>query len=331
MQLLTISDFDRENISNNYATLCSPYDDYQKSLRQLYRVFSQLSENVLEDLFSFREDPTSPGALLLDNLPIDEVLPPTPVDGRARTGKTTFHSEFSLLGIAQLIGSPIGYRSEKGGEPIHHVIPVSGGEYTQSNEGSRSFLTYHNDSMYDHSMVFNSHNPDFILLLCVRTDPAGEAQTYYADARMVWDALDPALRTILREPRFKMAAPSNFTRYLSGNPVGERVWSHPVPIFSGPERFPEIYLAANGIEAIDPVAAQALDHLQKVCNTVGSQHSINLVPGQALAINNRKGVHARSPFVASYDGRDRWLMRANIRTNLWTIRDRATESAYVFH
>jgi L-asparagine oxygenase len=330
MQIVTLPDAQSRSLASSYALIVSPYQDYAKSLRQLYRLFSTIPDDIQTGIFAFTNDPASSGALLVDNLPIDLDLPPTPLDGRTPQAKGTFYSECSLLGLAQSIGLPVGYKSEKDGNPIHHVVPVPGGEDTQSNEGSRVFLAFHNDSMFDDSMIFNSHNPDFLLLLCVRADPDGEAKTYYADARRLWAELDQETRQVLRDTRFRMAAPSNYTRFLSGKASGKKVWSPPVPIFSGPVQYPEICLAANGVMAIDPGAVQALGRLLAACQVVGEDNSIALRPGQALIVNNRKGVHARSHFRASYDGHDRWLMRANIRTNLWSIRDRVTDIPYVF-
>ncbi len=267
--------------------------------------------------------------MLIDGLPIDESLPATPV--RGQPGSTLADtSEKSLLGLAQLIGVPVGYMSEKSGQIVHHVVPMPGGEYTQSNRSSKIFLNFHNDSMFDESMVFNSHNPDFLLLLCLRADKAGTARTLYADARDVTTLLDAQAHAILRQPRFRMAAPSNYTLLIRGAADGEKVWSAPVPVLSGPHTHPEIFIAANGVQPLDAEAERALKKLLDACQRIGESNGIGLKPGQALLINNRKGVHARSAFSASYDGSDRWLLRANIRNNLWDIRDRATENSLVF-
>jgi L-asparagine oxygenase len=210
------------------------------------------------------------------------------------------------------------------------VVPMKGGEYTQSNRGSKVFLSYHNDSMYDDSLVFNSHNPDYLLLLCLRADKAGEARTLYVDARDICASLDAETTAILRQPRFRMAAPSNYTLLIRGSKNGEKVWSNPVPVLSGPQHLPEIYIAANGVEGLDATAQRALDRLLDACQQLGEKSATYLKPGQAMLINNRKGVHARTEFRANYDGQDRWLLRANIRTSLWNIRDRATEQSLVF-
>lgn len=313
-----------------YPEVPSPYADPYGALTGLYKAFGALPSDLLHQLLLFGRDPSGPGSLLLQGLPIDEALPDTPVAGQVPTDRPTLDAEKSLLGLAQLMGTPVGYLTEKDGRLVHHVVPMQGGEYTQSNRGSKVFLTYHNDSMYDASMVFNSHNPDYLLLLCLRADHDGLASTLYADAREVCAELPAQVRELLRQPRFRMAAPSNYTLLIRGAPDGEKVWSDPVPVLSGPLQLPEIYIAANGVQALDPQAEEALAALLQACERVGERHRVQLRPGDALLINNRKGVHARTSFQPRYDGRDRWLLRANIRTSLWNIRDRATEQALVF-
>jgi L-asparagine oxygenase len=313
-----------------YADVPSPYADPYGALTGLYKAFGALPSALLKEILLFGRDPAGPGCMLIDGLPIDERLPDTPVAGVVPRERETLDSEKSLLGLAQLMGTPVGYRTEKDGELVHHIVPMPGGEYTQSNRGSKVFLAYHNDSMYDASMVFNSHNPDYLLLLCLRADRGGEARTMYADAREVCAELGAPTRELLRQPRFRMAAPSNYTLLIRGARDGEKVWSDPVPVLTGPAELPEIYIAANGVQALDPFAEQALNEVMGACQRVGERHSVQLQPGQAMLINNRKGVHARTVFQAHYDGHDRWLLRANIRTSLWSIRDRATEQALVF-
>lgn len=330
MKTFHLPQTEREQLRAAYGEVPSPYADPYSALTGLYKAFGALPSELLHHVLLFGRDPSSPGSLLLRGLPIDESLPDTPVAGQVPTSRPTLDAEKSLLGLAQLMGTPVGYLTEKDGRLVHHVVPMPGGEYTQSNRGSKVFLTYHNDSMYDTSMVFNSHNPDYLLLLCLRADHGGEASTMYADAREVCADLSESTRELLRQPRFRMAAPSNYTLLIHGARDGEKVWSDPVPVVSGPLLLPEIYLAANGVQALDPQAEQALTELLQACERVGERHCVQLQPGDAMLINNRKGVHARTPFQPHYDGRDRWLLRANIRTSLWTIRDRATEQALVF-
>ncbi|MDW6065037.1 TauD/TfdA family dioxygenase [Streptomyces sp. FXJ1.4098] len=92
---------------------------------------------------------------------------------------------------------------------------------------------------------------------------------------------------------------------------------------------PEIASSANGVHAVSRDAEVALQRLQSTCREVA--HEVFLRPGQALLINNRKGLHARSEFEPCYDGRDRWLQRTYIRRNHWSIRDRIVAETRRLH
>ncbi|WP_063787025.1 TauD/TfdA family dioxygenase [Paraburkholderia caribensis] len=330
MNILSLPEETRVELMHGLATITVPHQDLHVASSYLYKAFSCLPNAALQQILQFGRSPSEPGVMLVEGLPLDAELPDTPTNREAQNGPVAAVAEKTLLGLAQLIGTPVGYLSEKEGNLVHHVVPMPGGEYTQSNRGSRVFLNYHNDSMYDQSGIFNSHNPDFLLLLCLRPDKQGEAKTMYADARQICATLTSEQNRILRQPRFKMAAPSNYTLLIQQADPSQKIWSRPVPIVTGPVRTPEIYLAANGVLPLDDEAEQTLQALHAVCHEVGDQHATHLQPGQALLINNRKGVHARTEFTANYDGKDRWLLRANIRTGLWHIRDRATEEALVF-
>lgn len=330
MQTHTLDEPTQRRLLELFEGVPSPYEDTEAALIGLMRAFGSLPDPLLAALFRFGRDPASPGALLVNGLPIDADLPPTPTSGEIPRQGRSMHAEKSLLGLAAHIGTPVGYRTEKDGQLVHHVVPMPGGEYTQSNRGSKVFLNFHNDSMYDASMVFNSHNPDFLLLLCLRSDPEQAAQTMYVDARAALASLPETTVACLREPRYRMAAPSNYTLLIRGAQGDEKVWSEPVAVIQGPAAYPEIYLAANGVMPMDEGAKRALADLRDACERIGASHAVRLQPGQAMLINNRKGVHARTAFPARYDGQDRWLLRANIRTSLWSIRDRATPQALVF-
>jgi L-asparagine oxygenase len=304
----------------------SPYERFEEAIVAAYRALAGLPASLEQEIAEFARSPDTPGALLVEGLPLDPELPATP-EGRAVGGRSSFVGEGCLLGLSRILGEPIGFLSEKSGDLIHNVTPVAAGAYTQSNQGSKVFLSYHNDSVYDPDGHYHRYNPDFLILLCMRADHDGRALTYYVDARDVSRVLAPQDRELLRRPLYRMAAPSTFTREQAG---GQRVWSRPYPVLSGPEDTPEISVAANGITAIGPEAQAALERLLAAFNDPRVHGVAALRPGSALLINNRKGLHARSVFEPLFDGRDRWLLRTYIRRNLWDMRHRTTDRSRVF-
>jgi alpha-ketoglutarate-dependent taurine dioxygenase len=57
--------------------------------------------------------------------------------------------------------------------------------------------------------------------------------------------------------------------------------------------------------------------LQILGETLSAHHSsVVLEPGDLLVIDNDIVVHGRSPFVARFDGTDRWLQRAFVVEDL---------------
>jgi L-asparagine oxygenase len=304
----------------------SPYERFEEAMVSAYRALAGLPASLEQEIAAFARCPDTPGVMLVDGLPVDPELPPTP-EGRAVIDRSSFVGEGCLLGLSRILGEPIGFLSEKSGDLIHNVTPVAAGAYTQSNQGSKVFLNYHNDSVYDSDGHYHRYNPDFLILLCLRADREGHALTYYADARDVSRALTPQDRELLRQPLYRMAAPSTYTRERAG---GQQVWSQPYAVLSGPEDTPEIAVAANGITAVTPEAQAALDRLLTALDDPRVHGVVALRPGNALLINNRKGLHARSVFEPTFDGRDRWLLRTYIRRNLWDMRHRTTDRSRVF-
>jgi L-asparagine oxygenase len=312
-----LTDEVRDLIGDSLRTFPNPVDDVDRSLTCLHVIFSQLPIALLQEILDFGRHSDTPGVMLVRNLPADPELPPTPVDGRPSTQKKTFVAESVLLGLSQLLGEPVGFTTEKDGQLVHDVVPVSAGATSQTNQSSQVFLNFHNDIVYDEIGRYDVPNPDFLVLHCLRQDRAKEAVTYYADARDVSRSLDHDTVETLRAPLFRLNAPGSYVREVAN---GTEVLSSPVPIISGPSGSPEIVVSANGVHGLTQEAARALRDLQETCQEVA--HQVKLEPGTALLINNRKGLHARSQFPAQHDGHDRWLQRTYLRRNLWSIRYR---------
>ncbi|MET7616061.1 TauD/TfdA family dioxygenase [Streptomyces sp. NPDC005408] len=317
---ITLSDGVRDALGAGLEALPHPDTDIDRSMTRYHQIFAGLPTEQLQQILDFGRHIDTPGVTLISNLPVDEALPPTPSDGGPSREKSSFVAEGVLLGLSGLLGEPLGVLTEKAGQLVHDVIPVAGGSKTQTNQGSEVFLNFHSDIMHDVIGRYDVANPDFLVLSCLRADHEGVAATHYADARDIASALDPAVLETLRSPLFRLNAPGSYTRNIAGD---AEVLSDPVPLISGSLDSPEIAISANGVRALTSGAQAALDQLQDICQSVA--HKVLLRPGQALLINNRKGVHARSSFSARYDGEDRWLQRTYVRRSLWNIRYRVTQ------
>ncbi|MFI5528782.1 TauD/TfdA family dioxygenase [Kitasatospora sp. NPDC051853] len=321
---LDLTDRDRDLLAEPLLALPDPSTDLDTSGAALLQAFAALPTQVLRSVLDFGRHPDTPGVMLITNLPTDPALPPTPTDGGPARDKTSHVAEGVLLGLSALLGEPIGFRTEKAGRAVHDVVPVSHGATTQTNQGSKVFLNYHNDIVYDASGRYDVSNPDFLVLHCLRQDPDGEAVTYYADARDILAALDEPTKDALRAPEFRLNAPGSYCRDVARR---EQVLSVPVPLVHGPCEAPEIAVSANGVHPLTPRAEAAFTRLQETCRDPRVSHAVHLAPGHALLVNNRKGLHARSVFTARHDGTDRWLQRSYVRRDTWSLRERSVPGA----
>ncbi|MET9913533.1 TauD/TfdA family dioxygenase [Streptomyces sp. NPDC006476] len=320
LDLIELPDGVRDSIGRALAAEPDPTRDIDRAMARYHQIFATLPTELLQRILDFGRHNDTAGVGYVRNLPTDPELPATPADGGPATDKKTFVAEGVLLGLSGLLGEPVGFLTEKNGQLVHDVIPVEGGAMTQTNQGSTVFLNFHNDIVHDAIGRYDVSNPDFLVLSCLRADHEGIAATHYADARDIVRALDSRTLQLLRSPLFRLNAPGSYVRDVAG---GKEVLSDPVAMISGPEQFPEISSSANGVRAMTTAAEAALDRLQAACRETA--HQVHLRPGEALLINNRKGLHARTPFTARYDGADRWLQRTYVRRSQWTIRYRQSD------
>ena len=320
LALIDLPDAVRDTLGQELAAEPDPTLDIDRTMARYHQIFAGLPLDRLQRILDFGRHNETPGVGYVRNLPVDPELPATPANGGPARGKKTFVAEGVLLGLSGLLGEPVGFLTEKKGQLVHDVIPVKGGATTQTNQGSTVFLNFHNDIVHDAVGRYDVSNPDFLVLSCLRADHEGVAATHYADARDISRALDSRTLELLRSPLFRLNAPGSYVRDVAG---GREVLSDPVAMISGPEQFPEISSSANGVRAMTTAAEAALDRLQAACRETA--HQVFLRPGEALLINNRKGLHARTPFTARYDGADRWLQRTYVRRSQWSIRYRQTE------
>jgi L-asparagine oxygenase len=318
------------DLKQRLASIGSPYDDLEDFLLSVLCIGATLPKQILAELQAFRNDPLSPGVLLVEGWPLDDEIPATPINGRRNFDKRTYVSEGCLLAVAKMLGEPLGYYDEKDGEIIQNLAPVEKEASSTSSESSEIDLAFHTDldfDKYNPRKRWNETNADFIALLCLRQDPAKQACTLYADGRDICRNLAPRQLELLRQPLFEFRAAYTFTSQGGS----ERIWSLPMPIVQGPENSPEITLEmACGVRAVSVEASAVLDDLAAILKDGEFVQIACLAPGEMLLINNRKGAHARSAFKAAFDGTDRWLHRLYIRRSLWELRNDRSHSIRVF-
>lgn len=250
-----------------------------------------LPADVHDALVDFADSGNDAGALLLHGVPVGEV-PPTPPAPR-RAHKPDRVSEFALLTVARRLGQPVGYAPEHGGDLIQNISPVEQDAERQVSTSSKSLLAFHTEA------AFHPHRPRFLLLLCLRGDPA--AATTLCSVHALLGALSPRDRSVLAMPRFTTAADESYV----GGPSSRR--SLPRPILTGERTRPKLWLDADLMRGLDEEAQAALDRLSALAARQAT--GVVLEAGDLLVVDNDVAVHGRSPFSPRFDGQDRWLQR----------------------
>ncbi|MET8139918.1 TauD/TfdA family dioxygenase [Sphaerisporangium sp. NPDC005288] len=253
-----------------------------------------LPARLLRALVDFRLEGNQYGAILVRGLPIDPDIGPTPLNGNTVDWADVPIASVAQLMVSSRLGDVIAFADEKEGRLLQDVVPVPGAENRQENSGTK-FMELHTED------GFHPFKPDFVTLLCLRTDDERRGRTVVGSARRVLPRLSAACVQTLREPVFRI-------RFASSFATGGRVrYSAPLAALSGPEQDPDLVADCHAMEGLTPAADRALAELSRELPevVVGGV----LEPGDLLVIDNRVAVHGRDGFTARFDGRDRWLRR----------------------
>jgi L-asparagine oxygenase len=242
---------------------------------------------------------TGPAALLLRGFDVG-VLPLTPSDPLSAVAKNSV-SEFALLTIATMLGEPVGYLPEHGGQIVQNLVPVKAAAFRQVSTSSAVTLGFHTET------AFHPHRPHFLLLLCLRGD--SNAHTTLCTATDALEELDESTIETLRKPLFRTRPDESFLHDGATAQFGPLA-----PAIFGNAASPQLSFDE---ELMQGETVEAREALHALAAAVGRrQTSVVLETGDLLVIDNRRAVHGRSPFTARFDGTDRWLQRAFVVDSL---------------
>ncbi|GIG86266.1 TauD/TfdA family dioxygenase [Plantactinospora endophytica] len=240
-------------------------------------------------------------------LPADQEWGPTPRGSAEPLTGPAQAAALCLLNAALQLGEPFTFSTFYSGRLVQHVVPVPTMEHTQTSESSSGMLDWHVED------GFSPDRCDHFALLCVRGETA--AHTRFTSARDL--ELPDEVREVLRRPTFLMA-PDTAHEMSDRRPVATAVlW--------GPPEAPEICYDAHYLTPAEQQGgheAEALRLLGRELDVKRVEHA--LAPGELLLLDNRRTVHARTPFSARGDGTDRWLLRTMICSSLPRFRDHRT-------
>lgn len=258
----------------------------------------RLPAEIHDALVDLADQSPRSGFLLLRNIDIGSI-PHTPSLPTEETSKD-LRSELVLLSVARCLGQPIGYLPEHNGSLVQNIVPVRGAEGNQISTSSRVELQFHTET------AFHPYRPRYLLLLCLRGDP--QAGTLVASVYDIVERLSQHDLEVLRQNRFRTAVDESF---LNGASSGLGIAR---PILSGSESDLTFVYDADLMVGIDSEAQDVLEWLASAVRE--SSRCVVLDAGDLLVVDNNVAVHGRTPFVARFDGTDRWIQRAFVVSDL---------------
>ncbi|WP_113699105.1 guanitoxin biosynthesis L-enduracididine beta-hydroxylase GntD [Nonomuraea lactucae] len=289
----------------------------EELLRELPILAAELPVDQRRYLRSFALDDRL-GYCVIRGLRVDDSrIGDTPPHWRDRPDPSPeFPEEILLLLHGALLGEPFAWRTQQDGRLVHDIFPIKGYETEQMGVGSTELLTLHTED------AFHPWRADFLLLGCLR-NPRGIA-SIISDIDV--DELDSAHVDILMQENFIIRpddshlAVNNIISESDGDMFSEidrlKKDDVRVAVLWGDRNAPYIRIDPYFMEVPDdnPEAAEAFRAIEDLMER--SVHDVALEPGDILVINNHRLAHGRRPFTASYDGRDRWLKRVSVTTDM---------------
>ncbi|MCW3147428.1 TauD/TfdA family dioxygenase [Stutzerimonas stutzeri] len=253
-----------------------------------------LNQRQIAQILNFKLFGNPAGFMRLTQLPIGEI-PPTP-SSRESLCKDDDSSERLLLQAAALLGEPVGYVQESGGSIINNFFPHRTQSRAATSDSFDTELDLHTEN------AFHAIQPDYLLLLCLRQDPTSEAITYVASVERILDKLS------YEEQLFFLNEPYNFLSDYGPSEKNQRIDidKHQTVLYGDPDA-PFLRFDPQFMLAFSNRAQSLLERLRDIAWSV--VEPVRLDPGDLLIIDNRRTVHARSPFGARFDGSDRWMQR----------------------
>jgi Fe(II)/alpha-ketoglutarate-dependent arginine beta-hydroxylase len=337
MNRLTLSDAEIATIKQLVRGLTSQYDSVEAPafLKDISVYAHEVPRRVRMFLNDFKLLEPRLGICVVSGYPIDDArIGPTPKHWGYRSSPSpTLEEEMVLVLFGSLLGEALGWATQQDGYIVHDVLPIKGNEQAQLGTGSEQPLWWHNED------AFHNLRGDYLCLLCLRNPD--QVCTTFASVDML--DLNEEQTRILSEHRFfirpdESHAVQNRTAW-SENGDGENLHDAYKKIEEMHSQPAELAVLFGDLRSpyirIDPYFMNTRkddDYAERALNSVIKQiderlTDIVLDPGDLLFIDNYRAVHGRKPFVARYDGKDRWLKRINVTRDLRKSRYARKDSA----
>jgi enduracididine beta-hydroxylase len=331
MYQVKLSIEDLREIREIVRVITSEYDSVEDAefLRKSPIFAQEMPTRLREGLSCFRLSEVA-GVCLVTGYPVDDTaLGATPQHWQEKSVPSlTLAEEIYFFLCGSLLGEPVGWSTQQGGNIVHDLHPIRGNEKEQLGTGSEVALTWHTEE------AFHPYRADYLGLMCLRNHDGVE--TTVGSLENV--RLDDESKNILFENHFSikpdeshleknrptphggMEAPAELLKRSYARIQKMHEQPEPVSVLFGDRGAPYMRLDPYFMdEPTDNAARKALAQLTHGLDSV--LYGIALSPGEVLFIDNYRVVHGRRSFKARYDGTDRWFKRLNITRDLRKSRD----------
>ena len=171
-----------------------------------------LPDRLRQILLDFRQESNSYGALMIRGFDVGE-LPDTPIDWQSSDEKSSTVSEYTIHLFNSLLGEPIAFADARNGRLISDVVPVAGMEHERANVGSILDFEFHVE------IGFHLFKPDYLTLLCLRSDHERKAITAVTSIERAMRHLTKEQISVLEKPIFTIGSSFSFGRKMTSCPV----------------------------------------------------------------------------------------------------------------
>lgn len=323
MSRIVLSAQEVEQIQTLLAGLAARYDTVEdpEFLRRAAVYAHELPQRIRLHFHEFKLLEPIEALCILSGYPIDEEkIGRTPEHWKVRVRPSaTLTEEMLLVLLGSLLGDPIAWSTQQDGYLVHDIAPIKGHENEQLGSGSEQLLWWHTED------AFHPQRGDYLGMLCLR-NPDNVPTTF---GNLIGVELSDRQKELLFSPLFTIRPDES---HLLKNKSEERTvegeltdsYSHieemntrpdRIAILAGDPASPYVRIDPYFMDKVeDPEAEEALGAL--VAALEKKIEDLPLQQGDYCFIDNFKGVHGRKPFVARYDGRDRWLKRINVVRDL---------------
>lgn len=301
LHVLSLTEGEQEVLANLASCIDgNPYSDFESFYQSIIQRRTHVPERVARKLHEFRSSARG-GALLIQGVPLDNTLPPTPREPFAINPIFELRTEVYLVLLATLVAEPFSYKEWDSGYMVHNKYPISSHREVQFGSNAVEFLV-HTET------PFRDMSPDYLALLCLRGDPTNTAKTRLGDIGQIIEELSEAEFQVLQGP---------FFAFETDNPaiiVEEKLLTFPMPIVTNRDgRI--VFEYVHDLVAITKESQVVLEKLK--ARIEATTIELSLETGNLLIIDNSHMVHGRSAYVPKYDGTDRWLQRQLLSTRLF--------------